>query len=206
MKTLKDFSRDEINKIAEEYATLSVSRSYFIEKYKISSSTFYNILKKAIIEHIVPISTVFKMRDNAIKNSNNKLSNDLSTNRIMIHYDYLLQRRKTFIFSKKKRISLLKEFANRDLSISKLEFCKSHFIDIELLDKMFIQSSIYSEIPKNVYEKIKSRSLSLLFSYSSTIFFMELENFIKKANSGETINVEEVYSILINYIKSNAVS
>ena len=62
-RQVKDFSRAQLYKIAFRYATSEhdFSHSYFENECKISKSTFYNILQKAVVENIVSDNIVEKM-------------------------------------------------------------------------------------------------------------------------------------------------
>ena len=95
----------------------------------------------------------------------------------------------------------MKDFAYRDLSISKEEFCDLNVIRVKLLDKILIQSVIYDEISKKLYKKIQSNSLNTSSNYSSFILFMLLEEFRCRANSGESLNINDVYNSIFNTIK-----
>ena len=70
-RQLKDFSRAQLYKIAFLYATTDhdCSYRYFEKEYQISPSTFYSILRKAVVENIVPDSIVEKMANKSAYNS-----------------------------------------------------------------------------------------------------------------------------------------
>lgn len=209
MKKLKDISKKEIREIAEYYASSEVSRSYFIKKYNISSSTFYKILDKAVIEHIVSEKIANMMMNRAITNTKEKLKNDIGVNRSYLHYNDLLEKRRSFIFSKKIRIELLKEFSQKDSRESKSEFCNNHFFDIELLDKILIFSTINNEIPKKVYTRIKDNSFASTFNNeATTIFFNILEKFRNNNDNLSDIyhNVHKLYINIYNLVYSNRTS
>ena len=198
MKRLNYFSRKQIYEIGTFYANNEVTRSYFMKKYDISSSTFYSILKKAIIEHIVDMDTVYKIKERSLQNSLKKYKN-LPKNSNSNHYYTLIDKRNIFLFSKSSRIKLIKCFVNRDKSISKPNFCKSCYIDIELFDKILIQSIIYSEISNKLYLKLKNDSL---FYYNNSVkvssFFSSLEEIKKNISDYNiTINVNNYYVELL---------
>lgn len=151
---IKSFTREEIKDIAEEYARNDVSRSYFSEKYFISETTFYNMLNKAIIEHIVSFETALRMKKRAIANKKKRLNtNSKGVKSTENHYHILFEKRKVFLFTKKERVRILTEFANRNLKESKTAFCEANVFDLELLEKLLIKSIVYDELPKKYIQK-----------------------------------------------------
>lgn len=189
MRNLKDFSRKQINKIAKDYANFPVTRTFFVELYDISQSTFYSILQKAIIEHIVDIDTVYKIRERAISNMSKKREK-VNTNMVYLHYENLLEKRNNFVFCKKERKRIITEFANRDKRIPKKYFCKEQCISIELLDKVLITGICYNEIPKKLYTKIKNDSLIYNNNSKSVLnFFEKIENIRDSINNGKKVDI-----------------
>lgn len=197
MRNLKDFSRKQINKIAKDYANFPVTRTFFVELYDISQSTFYSILQKAIIEHIVDIDTVYKIRERAISNMSKKREK-VNTNMVYLHYENLLEKRNNFVFCKKERKRIITEFANRDKRIPKKYFCKEQCISIELLDKVLITGICYNEIPKKLYTKIKNDSLIYNNNSKSVLnFFEKIENIRDSINNGKKVDINEIYTFFI---------
>lgn len=201
MNRLKSFSRLEIKKIAEEYANSCYTRSYFCEKYNISPSTFYNILDKAIVEHIVSFNTAINMKKRAIANKRERLKSNKGIKSTTEHYNKLLESRNNFIFNKMVRLSILKEFSERDIRESKTEFCINHVFDIELLEKIFIFSIIHNELPNKIYLKIKENSLIAISDTNSVNnFFNLLEKLKEEVMSGKTFEVHELYNKVYNLL------
>ena len=66
-RTARDFSRRLIAKIAIIYAgtDASYSAEYFSREYEISETTFYTLLRKAVIENIVSTDVVNAMKNKA---------------------------------------------------------------------------------------------------------------------------------------------
>lgn len=205
MKILKDFSRMEIKQIAEEYANEPVSQSYFTKKYNISRSTFYDILNKAVIEHIVSYDTVINMKNRAILNVENKFEKTIGTSKILLHYGRIISKRDSFIFSKNKRVKILRDFANRDPKISKTKFCEINFIDTKLLDKMIIQAIAYNEISEKTYKKIKYNSISNSKPdnrNSTLVLFSVLEELKNRPLPKSQININVLYIDICRKVKA----
>lgn len=202
---LKSFSRQEIKDIAEEYARNDVSRSHFSEKYFISETTFYNMLDKAIIEHIVSFDMALRMKKRAISNKKKRLNTtSKGVKSTENHYLMLFEKRKQFLFTKKERIKILTEFANRDLKESKLAFCKAKLFDLELLEKLLIKSIVYDELPKKVYSKILDNSLISGINNSRIFeFFKILELKKNEVKSGKQVNIHSLYLMLYKHFYSN---
>lgn len=195
MNELNSFSRQEIKEIAEEYARNDVSRSHFCEKYFISETTFYNMLDKAIIEHFVSFDIALRMKKRAIENRRKRLNdNSKGVKSTENHYHELFEKRKYFLFSKKRRIRILIDFANRDLKESKAAFCEANTFDLELLEKVLIKSIVYDELPKKVYSKILNNSLLSGLNNARVLeFFKILELKKNEVKSGKEIDIHYTY-------------
>jgi hypothetical protein len=191
MKKIQDFSRKDLKKIATEYALTehSHANSCICKKYRITSSTFYNILSKAIIEHIVDLNTIFKMMEKSKQNSLTHSGKGAKI-RSIEHYNNLLKKRRSFIFNKKATIDIAKKFAYKDQNISKKDFCNLLFIDIELLDKTLINAIINNYINDDIYIKIKENSCNKLNNDNTTTFFNKLEFY---RNCSEKFDVNKIY-------------
>lgn len=192
---IKSFTRQEIKDIAEEYARNDVSRSYFSEKYFISETTFYNMLDKAIIEHIVSFDMALRMKKRAISNKKKRLNTtSKGIKSTENHYHTLFEKRKAFLFTKKERVRILTEFANRNLKESKVAFCEANIFDLELLEKLLIKSIVYDELPKKVYSKILDNSLISGIDNSRVFeFFKILELKKNEVKSGKQVNIHYTY-------------
>ena len=85
------------------------------------------------------------------------------------------------------------KFANRDINISKQQFCDQFAIDIPLLDKTIIQAILYDYIDPVTYDKIKERSINFGNQVFVESFFWTLESYRKKL---KFLNVHEIYNEL----------
>lgn len=158
MKRLKDFSRKQIREIATVYATteLACNYSYFEKEYEISEATFYNILKKAIIESIVDDNIAKQIGRKTEKNSAKKAgrSAGLRTRR---HQEQLLQKRKEFKMKKGEAIQTAIRYSKS--TFNKKQFCIVNIIAIKLFDDALVRAIIEKWIDDECYERIKSKAL-----------------------------------------------
>lgn len=71
MKQANQFTRKEVSRIANEYAGSEgeYSASYFCEHYEATESTFYSVLKKAVVEGIVGMETAKRIAKKSAENS-----------------------------------------------------------------------------------------------------------------------------------------
>ena len=71
MRALKDLTRKEIRTIAKQYSRTDVllSAKYFSKQFDISTGTFYNVLEKAVIEHIVTLDEAKLINNKAAINA-----------------------------------------------------------------------------------------------------------------------------------------
>lgn len=196
MKTLKDLSRQEIKDIAIEYSNTDHlhARTCICEKYQITSSTLYNLLDKAVIEHMVGLNTIQNMQKKAEKNASIH-AGDKAGIRSRTHYHKLLHDRNTFLFSKKTSKELTIAFANRESDMTKKEFCILHCIDIELLDKTLLLAILHHYIAKKVYQIIKARSFENAKKFPTCMLFFQQLDTLRA--SSEPKDIHQVYKQLL---------
>ena len=145
-RKLKDFSREQIYKIASEYATSPnhITAYYFCRAYNIKEGVFYNILKKAVIESIVSIDYVGYMKEKSAYNAYHHAENDgmhLSEN----NYDFYLEKRRTFHFNNKLTKQYAENYAKSPLSLK--EFAKVNYMSPKLLEST-LQRAIEENLVK----------------------------------------------------------
>lgn len=157
MKRLKDFSRAQIKKIATEYAISepACDHSYFEREYEISNSTFYNLLDKAIIESIVDERIAWKIGQKACANSSAKAGGNAGI-RSKIHNANLMEKRRTFKFSKREAKKVATEYA--ESLLGKEAFCKKNCITKKLFDNALVRAIAQNWIDDKTYEAIKSKA------------------------------------------------
>ncbi len=145
-KTARNFSRVQIKRIAEQYAStaLDYSAEYFAREYKISENTFYTLLKKAVVESIVDLNTVDYMERKASGNSAGHAGISGSI-RSLSHYRHLKQKRKIYLPSKKECAKISTEFAKSNLPMHKYKEKICIASDSDLLKRI-----IYHSIDKNL--------------------------------------------------------
>ncbi len=180
MKRLKDFSRIKIREIATEYATTSLAynHSYFEKEYGISDTTFYNILKKAIIESIVDDEVARRIGEKAVENSKRK-AGEYAAIRTKCHQDYLLLKRKAFKFPKKKAKEIAINYSKS--SFNKKQFCDTNIIAIKLFNDALVRAITEKWIDDECYERIKSKALKNHNNSSRAYeFFRKLDEERKK--------------------------
>lgn len=140
-KTARDFSRIQIKRIAEQYAStaLDYSAEYFAREYKISKNTFYTLLDKAVVESIVDLKTVDYMERKASGNSAGYVGAAGSI-RSLNHYRHLKQKRKIYLPSNKECSRISTEFANSKLSMSQYSKKMCIASDSDLLKRIVCHS------------------------------------------------------------------
>lgn len=175
-KTAKDFSRNDIYKIATDYANTSAEYSYqyFCREYEISKGTFYTVLEKAVIENIVDSNTVIAMAKKAKSNSENKAGKRCG-NRSQKHYEYLIQKRRIYMLGKKESVEWTEKYAQSNLD--KLGFCSKNHITRQLLDRTILKATIDNWISDEIFNLLKQKSLKKNSTAKVLEFWEKLESF-----------------------------
>lgn len=140
-KTARDFSRVQIKRIAEQYAStaLDYSAEYFAREYKISENTFYTLLEKAVVESIVDLKTVDYMERKASGNSAGH-AGAAGSIRSLNHYRHLKKKRKIYLPSNKECARISTEFAKSDLAMSQYSKKMCIASDSDLLKRIIYHS------------------------------------------------------------------
>ena len=175
-RQVKDFSRAQLYKIAFQYATSehNFSHSYFENECQISKSTFYNILKKAVVENIVPDNIVEKMAKKAVYNSSLR-AGTAGRQRSERYYSSLRQKRRVYMLPKKKAIDLTESYAESKLT--KIEFCKRNYITPKLFDRTLLKAIIENWVSDDIFEKLQKKSIQKNSKRDVTEFWEKLRYF-----------------------------
>jgi len=173
-KTAKEFSRRQIWKIATDYAKTEYKYScdYYQREFQISKWTFYTILEKAVVEHIVDMETVELMAIKARYNSSIK-AGEAGAERSRKHYDYLKRKRALYRMSKKQATKWTIQYAESKLN--KKEFAKRSCITTQLLDVTIKEAIERSWVSDEIVGKLKEKSLLQYNSQRVLDFWNELE-------------------------------
>lgn len=153
-RTARDFSRSQIKHIAEQYAItpLHYSAEYFSIEYKISKTTFYTLLEKAVVESIVDLKTVDYMQRKASGNSAGHAGVPAAA-RSLKHYNHLIMKRNIYLPSRQEATRITIDFAKSNLSMSQYakKLCISS--DSDLL-KRIIRSSVANNYVAGYVEEL----------------------------------------------------
>ncbi len=159
-KTARDFSRIQIKRIAEQYAStaLDYSAEYFAREYKISEKTFYTLLEKAVVESIVDLKTVDFMERKASGNSAGHAGVSGSI-RSLNHYRHLKQKRRIYLPSNKQCMKIATEFAKSDLSMSQYSKKMCIASDSNLLKRIVYHSVDKSLLSTQVVKMLQDKNV-----------------------------------------------
>lgn len=175
-KTIKDFSRKRIAMIAKQYAASSSPHAHtkISEEHGISDSTFYNILKKAVVENIVDIETVRLMAQKAMDNSEAKVGRN-ARKRSFKYYQSLVVKRTEYMLPKNKAIELTKAYA--DTEKTKAQFIASEYVTEALLNRTILKCIVENWVSDEVVLKLKEKSLGKDSSPKVQEFWEQIETF-----------------------------
>lgn len=165
--TAKDFSRKEIHRIATAYSTGKYTYIDFLDEYPgCSRSTFYDIISKAVVESIVSDATMEAIEVVAVNNSHDRMENiseqfandvacrgrKCNSNRRKRRESYI----KSYIPQKHTAIEWINECIATQGSI--IEFCKSHYIPVQLFNRAFKNAIIKYWIRLDVIEQLRQKA------------------------------------------------
>ncbi len=173
-KTVKDFSRKQIAMIAKQYVESSSPHAHtkISEEQGISDSTFYNILKKAVVENVVDMETVRLMAQKAMNNSEAKAGRS-ARKRSFRYYQGLLVKRMEYIPPKGKAKELTKAYA--DTEKTKEQFIASMYVTEALLNRTILKCIVENWVSDEVVLKLKEKSLEKDSSSKVQEFWEQVE-------------------------------
>lgn len=175
-KTVKDFSRKQIAMIAKQYAASSSPHAHtkISEEQEISDSTFYTILRKAVVENIVDMKTVQLMAQKAMDNSEAKVGRK-ARKRSFKYYQRLVVKRTEYMLPKDKAIELTKAYANTEKT--KSQFIARMYVTEALLNRTLLKCIVENWVPDEVVLKLKKKSLGKDNSPKVQEFWEQIETF-----------------------------
>lgn len=181
MKKVRDFSRNEIKRIATEYANrdLMYSHTFFEREYEISKAVFYAIIEKAVVESIVDDKTAEKIKKKASQNSEIKIGKEAGI-RTKKHQDNLKLKREAFRFPKKEATKIAREYSKSKLN--KYDFCKQNQISVKLFDQALTDSIVNNWIDDTTVELLKKKALKNHAGSSKVIDMFEKFNKQRQIN------------------------
>lgn len=173
-KTVKDFSRKQIAMIAKQYVESSSPHAHtkISEEQGISDSTFYNILKKAVVENVVDMETVRLMAQKAMNNSEAKAGRS-ARKRSFRYYQGLVVKRMEYIPPKGKAKELTKAYA--DTEKTKEQFIASMYVTEALLNRTILKCIVENWVSDEVVLKLKEKSLEKDSSSKVQEFWEQVE-------------------------------
>lgn len=172
-KQLKDFSRQQIAKIATQYAKTDYDcdHNFFEKQYHISSGTFYRLLDKAVVASVVSAKTVERMQKKAANNSGFK-AGTAAKKRSKNHYAELKAKRQIYLPSKKEMVAFTEAYAESELN--KKDFAYVNFIDWHLFDRILYHVISNHMISKETFGKLKAKAFEIYETSPDFIGFWEM--------------------------------
>lgn len=159
-RKLKDLSRYEMSIIAKEYATSSMlySGEYFMRTYRISSTTFYNVLHKVIVESIVP-ENIARLIANKAANNNERHGGDSAKRRTLDMYEELIKARKSYRLQRAEAKKWVLKYLESEFDIE--TFSKRNYLEVSLFKRALHDAVVNSWIDdikvKQLREKTKNQ-------------------------------------------------
>lgn len=149
-------------KITEEYANSAAqfARSYFCKKYEITTSCFYKILEKSVINNLVEDVTVQKMIKKAIENQNAHKNGAGASS--VIKYAKMYTKRYKYI-AETMKVNAIKELAEDFASkpnISKMQFASSYGVNSKVVDYCLERAIIENIVDDFTVKAIQTRSIA----------------------------------------------
>ena len=159
-RKLESFSRREIYGIAKDYATTTceVSAEHYCEVYQISASTFYNLIGKAIREHIVSEQIAGMIAEKSASNSE-RHGGGGGKYRSHSRYVRLMEQRRAFNFSRKEKKRYAVEYANSDDTIDMRAFAREKYMSVGLLQRTLVSAVVDNIVSDEVVEQLYQKAL-----------------------------------------------
>lgn len=162
-RSIRQLSRYDMLVIATDYAQSPCfySGDFFSEKYGISKSTFYSVLKKAIVESIVSIEVAKQIMEKAACNT--KQHGGEGAEVITRHaYKNKLEERQFFRFDQKEAELWAKRFADSDEDM--YTFCNRNCVHIKLLCQAIGDVICNSWLEPEDIDRLKAKRREMLES------------------------------------------
>lgn len=174
-RKVKDFSRNEVQKIAIKYATMpdDFTASYFAMLYNTTSEDIYGILRRAVVESMVSDKVVGLIANKSGRNSAER-ARVVGQTKSYDKYQRLMERRVTFQFPKDKREYYAIEYANSDPSINLRLFAELHCMSRSLLQRTLISAIVDNIVSDEIVDKLKAKALQSNPSWKVERFFKAL--------------------------------
>ena len=155
-RKIKDIPRRELSIIAKEYAMTPNSKSgeHFSEKYRISVSTFYKILHKAVLESMVTEDEAKLISKKAASNAE-RHGGEGAKIQTLETYNKLIKARKDYRFEKEEAKKWCKRFIISEYGIG--EFCKNYCLEVFILRRALADSIEYSWISDEELSMLKEK-------------------------------------------------
>lgn len=172
-RTIKDFSRKQIKRIAEDYARTENMKSgaHYCELCDVSESTFHNILKKAIVESVVSEETGRRIARKSAENTS-RHGGKPAYIRTMNAYEKYFEQRKSFEFPRDKKIFYATEYANS--SMNSLEFRMEHCIEKRLFDNTLESAIVQGLVNDDIVNILEQKAIEFNDSCSTRTLYRTL--------------------------------
>lgn len=170
-----DVPRGEIYKIALQYADSEdvISATYFCEEYDITESVFRGIIARAVIESVVTEEYAKRISEKAGRNAERHGGAGAQLRSVKYH-QYLMNRRKSFQFSKAKKIEIVTQYANSEGYIDLHIFSAINAICIPLLNRTIQSAIVDGLVSDEIIELLKRKALQRNDSSRVEKFFEQL--------------------------------
>lgn len=159
--------------LATDYAnsTTAVARTALTEKYDITVSSYYTLLKFAISHNLVKNDVVKKIRE---KTLSNQKSHSSTGYRSIVKYNRLEEQRKNFSAYSQKDLRKIAEYFANHPELSKLQVAK-HFslYCTQVLDRILYKACTELILTDTMFEVLRKRSIKTAKDQQKTIAFFE---------------------------------
>ena len=170
--SLSDFYRLSHN-LATDYANSAtdVARSALTEKYDITVSTYYTLLKFAISHNLVKNDVVKKIREKTLSNQKSHSSTGYSS---IVKYNRLAEQREKYSAYSQKDLREIAEYFAKHPELSKLQVAE-HFslYRTQVLDRILYLACTELILTDTMFEVLRKRSIKTAKDQQKTIVFFE---------------------------------
>lgn len=173
----KELSLSEFYQLSQQVAlnyaksTASTARSSLMERYNLTESTFYTLLKMAITHHLVNDNIVQAIREKALANQSAHGNNGYNST---VKYNKLQEERNYYSAFTKKDIAYIASYYANHPDCSKKEASNIfHFHSPKVLDQILKKACMELIVTDKIFEALRKRAIANATNMDYTLQFFE---------------------------------
>ena len=172
-KTLKDFSREKIYRVCDQYihSPNDISAAYFCRELDCNEGVFYNILHMGVKAQIIPDEWIPLLIKKSSDNS--YLHGDEGGRQLSIRsYEWCIEKRKNFQFNNKETAKYAIDYACSPLSAA--EYARQNYMPKKLLCKTLQRAIVDNLVKEDIVITMRIKALKFHPEENVILFFNKM--------------------------------